>query len=172
MSLNENSSLAMSKIKNINKILEIMNTTSIIATVVILILPLIYYFFFRPSVRRERRLRKKNLMNKPYSTKTKVSLQNSDINYLERDKEYSFDISVEIIDSLNRKELLNSFSFVVSSPKFEVLGESLVILSFDKDLANSSFKVIPKDTGKTVLHVNLLQNYNIIDQITIDLIIV
>ncbi len=149
-----------------------MDTTFIIAIVVIFIFLLIYYFFFRPFKIRERRLRKKNLMNRPYSTETKVSPQDGDINYLEKDKEYTFDISVKIIDSFNRKELLRSFSFIVSSPSFEVLGETLITLSFDKDVANSTFKVVPKEVGKRVLHVNLLQNYKIFNRITIDLTIV
>lgn len=105
----------------------------------------------------------------PYSTETEISIHNADLKHLEKDKEYDFDISVKIINDLNRKELLKSFGFVVSSPSFEVLGDPLVKLNFNKNLANTSFKVVPKEIGETKLYVNLLQNYKIVDRILIDL---
>ncbi len=109
-----------------------------------------------------------NLMDLPYSTETKISIQNVDLNHLEKDKEYNFEMSVKIENDLDRQELLKSFGFVVSSPSFEVLGEPVVKLSFNKNIANTSFKVIPKSKGNITLNVNLLQNYKIIDQIEIN----
>lgn len=112
---------------------------------------------------------KESNMLMPYSTETEISIHNADINHLEKDKEYDFDISVKVINDLNRKELLKSFGFVVSSPSFKVLGDPLVKLYFNKNVANTSFKVVPKEIGETKLYVNLLQNFKIIDRIFIDL---
>lgn len=122
----------------------------------------------QPTFDKESDSKESNMLM-PYSTETEISIHNANLNHLEKDKEYDFDISVKIINDLNRKELLKSFGFVVSSPSFEILGDPLVKLYFNKNVANTSFKVVPKEIGETKLYVNLLQNFKIVDRILIDL---
>ncbi|MCB1531989.1 MAG: hypothetical protein KDJ35_03875 [Alphaproteobacteria bacterium] len=111
------------------------------------------------------------------STKTQITVLDSTGNALEKDslekgRKYQFNMLVQLLDEHDRSELLSNISYIVSSPDIEILGDvPNVKLSFQNNSANSTFEAVARKEGDAVMHVNVLQNFEVIDRLKLNLVV-